>query len=92
MKPKNWNAMTDTEKLEEASTLFSSVRGQYIVGQSLVIAAKVLGERGEESNAQDAEMLQALFALGASVELGANVSVMPHLHSALDVVADVNKK
>lgn len=91
MKPENWNAMTDAEKLEEASTLFSSVRGQYIVGQSLVIAAKALRERGEESNAQDAEMLQALYALGASVELGA-ISVMPNLRSALDVVADASKK
>lgn len=69
MKPHDWDSLSDAEKKSEAMQLFRSVRGSFVVGQALRIGAKVLQERGEESNSQDVAMIgEALFPVGWDLE------------------------
>lgn len=59
-KPENWENLSLNDKQRIASSLIRSMRGSYIMGQALVIAAEILKDK-EPSNAQDMEMLQVLF-------------------------------
>lgn len=63
MKPKNWDGLSGEEKKRVAAALLDSMRGQLILSQALVIAARTLRaeEYPEESNAQDMDILAEVF-------------------------------
>ena len=59
MKPDNWNSMTGEAKAACARELVSTMRGQFIISQALVIAVRKMKKEKypETSNIQDMEML-----------------------------------
>ena len=63
MKHTNWNQLSRQEKLREATDLFTSPRGKYIVSQALCTAIQTLNQdttaSPETSNVEDMEMLYA---------------------------------
>ena len=63
MKPSNWDSLDNDDKKLIASELLNSMRGQLILSQALVIAARTLREEKypEESNAQDMDILAEMF-------------------------------
>lgn len=67
MKPENWEKLSKGKKIEIATQLFSSVRGQYIVSQALYKAIEVMKKeplrKREVSNIEDMEMLSELFPI-----------------------------
>ena len=73
MKPKDWDSLPEEEKRKTAMKLFSSMRGQYIIGQALAVAidtmSKVKEPRKEISNIEDMDMLLQIFPLGRVVQV-----------------------
>jgi len=67
MKPKNWGKMSQGQKYEDARYLLSTVRGQYIIGQALLVASTEMKkkeiEMREISNIEDMEMLMEVFSM-----------------------------
>jgi hypothetical protein len=66
------NNVEQAKRAAQARAFFGTVRGQYIVGQSLAIAARVMRAADhpwkEESNAMDCELLGEIFQPFYSME------------------------
>lgn len=81
MKPKNWDSLDKSQKLEIASNLLHSTRGWLLISQALSVAivamSKVETTRKETSNIQDLQMMQeVLFYLPADSTVEAVLEVM----------------
>jgi len=67
-KPADWDKLSPEAKKEFAMKLYNSYRGQYIIGQALARAIKVMKqapqEIREQSNIEDMEVLLQLFPMG----------------------------
>jgi hypothetical protein len=57
MKPHNWNDFSTETREAQARDLLNSPRGYFLLNQALSIAAAVARNGGEESNAEDMEVL-----------------------------------
>lgn len=69
MKPENWQHLSPEAKEVRARDLLNSERAHFLLNQALSIAAVVARYGGEESNAQDMEMLaETLFYFGQRPE------------------------
>jgi hypothetical protein len=76
MKPRDWDELSNTDKLAAARELIKSFRGRYVLGQALAIASQVLRNSPhpwrEINNAEDMEMLGFGFEPFFSMELTGN--------------------
>lgn len=66
MKPKNWDVMPHSKKLDYAEGLIATPRGKYLLAQALHYGIKTLKSveppiMRERSNIEDMEMLSVLF-------------------------------
>jgi hypothetical protein len=71
-KPDNWTALSRDDQYCLATNLWSSMHGQYLIGQALAEAISIMRQRSHQylelSNIEDMEMLgETLFSIGYTI-------------------------
>lgn len=74
MKPRDWDELSNTDKLVAVHAFIVTARGRYVIGQALAIASLVMRDTREISNAEDMEMLGFGFEPFFSMELDTRIS------------------